>query len=70
MDFFSSEEAPLLWVELELLFFCLDCEEPLPDLESDLAESDLLSDLLLEDLEAWVFQESSPFHSQYHASIA
>ena len=57
MDFFRSEEEPLLWVELELLSFCLDLD--LPDLESDLVESDLLLDLLLEDTEVWVSQESS-----------
>ena len=64
MDFFGSEEEPLLWVELELLSFCLDLEDLL-DLESDLVESNLLSDLLPEDPEAWVSWESSPFHSQY-----
>ena len=67
MDFFGSEEEPLLWVELELSF-CLDLD--LPDLLSDLVESDLLSDLFPEEREAWVSQESSPFHSQYRASIA
>src|SRR5882724_2361139 len=61
VDFFCSEEEPLPWVELELLFFCLELEEPLPD---------LCSDLFPEDPEAWVSWESSPFHSQYCASIA
>ena len=67
MDFFGSEEEPLLWVEPELSF-CLDLD--FPDLLSDLAESDLLSDLFPEELEVRVSRESSPFHSQYRASIA
>src|SRR5882724_11934349 len=70
VDFFCSEEEPLPWVEPELLFFCLELEEPLLDLLSDLLELDLCSDLFPEDPEAWVSQESSPFHSQYQASIA
>ena len=48
VDFFCSEVEPLLWVEPELLFFCLDCEEPLPDLLSDLEGSDFCSVLFLE----------------------
>src|SRR5882672_12607239 len=68
VDFFESEEEPLLWVEPELLSFCLDLD--LPDLESDLAESDLLSDLLPEEPEVWVSWESSPLCSQYRALIA
>jgi len=51
----------------ELLLFCLELEEPLPDLLSDLLESDLCSDLFPEDPEAQVLRESSPFRSQYHA---
>src|SRR5882724_8161785 len=70
VGFFCSEEEPLPWVELELLLFCLELEEPLPDRLLDLLESDLCSDLFPEDPEAWVSQESSPFHSQYRASIA
>ena len=67
MDFFRLEEEPLLWVEPELSF-CLDLD--FPDLLSDLVKSDLLSDLFLEELEAWFSQESSPLCSQYRASIA
>src|SRR5882724_12820439 len=63
VDFFCLEEEPLPWVELVLLFFCLELEEPLPNLLSDLLESDLCSDLFPEDPEAQVSQESSPFHS-------
>src|SRR5882724_7531739 len=70
VDFFCLEEEPLPWVELEWLFFCLELEEPLLDLLSDLLESDLCSDLFPEDLEARVSRESSPFCSQYRASIA
>src|SRR5882724_11562934 len=69
VDFFCLEEEPLPWVEAEL-FFCLELEEPLPDLLSDMLESDLCSDLFPEDPEARVLSESSPFHSQYRASIA
>src|SRR5882724_3500359 len=61
---------PLFWVELELVFFCFECEEPLPDLLSDLLESDFCSDLFLEDPYAQVSQETSLPHSQYHASMA
>src|SRR5882724_9606733 len=68
VDFFCSEVEPLPWVEPELLFFCLELEEPLPDLLSDLLESDFSSDLFPEDLEAWVSWESS--HSQYCVLIA
>jgi len=32
----------LLWVEPELLLFCLDCKEPLLDWELDLVELDLV----------------------------
>src|SRR5882672_5188301 len=67
VDFFGSEEEPLPWVEPELSF-CLDLD--LPDLLSNLAELDLLSDLFPEEPEARVSRESSPFHSQYRASIA
>jgi len=63
VDFFCSEVEPLPWVEPEFLFFCLELEEPLPDLLSDLLESDFGSDLFPEDLEAQVSWESSPFHS-------
>jgi len=70
VDFFCSEEEPLPWVEPDLLFFCLELEEPLPDLLLDLLESDLCSDFFPEDPEARVSWESSPFHSQYRASIA
>ena len=70
MDFFCSEVEPLPWVEPELLLFCLELEEPLPDLLLDLLESDFSLDLFPEDPEAWVFQESSPFCSQYWTSIA
>ena len=51
VDFFCSEVEPLLWVELELLLFYLDCKEPFPDWGSDFARLDFRSDLLLEDLE-------------------
>ena len=60
----------LPWVEPELLFFCLELEEPLPDLLSDLLELDLCLDLFPEDPEAWVSRESSPFRSRYWALIA
>ena len=73
VDFFCSEVEPLPWVEPELLFFCLELEEPLPDLLSDLLESDIGLDLLPEapeDPEAQVSWESSPFHSEYCALIA
>ena len=63
---FSVEVFPC--VELELLF-CFD-KEILPDLLSDLDALDLDSDLFPEDLEPQDSQETSPFHSQYHASIA
>src|SRR5882724_7172682 len=67
VDFFCSEVEPLRWVEPELLLFCLDWEEPLPDLLLDLEESDFCSDLFLEVLEEWVSWETSLCHSQYHA---
>jgi len=70
VDFFCSEVEPLPWVEPELLFFCLDWEEPFPDLLLDLDESDFYSDLFLEVPEVWVSQETSHFHSQYHVLIA
>src|SRR5882724_5081851 len=70
VDFFCLEVEPLPWVEPGLLFFCLDWEEPLPDLLSDLLESDFCSELFPEVPEVWVLWETSPFHSQYHASIA
>jgi len=44
VDFFCLEVEPLPWVEPELLLFCLDWEEPLPDLLSDLEELDFCSD--------------------------
>src|SRR5882724_11815739 len=47
VDFFCSEVEPLPWVEPELLF-CLDWEEPLADLLSDLDELDLCLDLFLD----------------------
>src|SRR5882724_4852506 len=53
----------------ELLFFCLELEENLPDLLSDL-ELYFCLDLLLKALEVWVLQETSPFHSQFCVSIA
>ena len=43
---FSSEVLLLLWVEPELLLFCLDFKELLLDLESDLLGSDFCLDLL------------------------
>jgi len=46
VDFFCSEQEPLPWVEPELLFFCLELEDPLPDLLLDLLESDLLFGLV------------------------
>src|SRR5882724_10226229 len=61
---------PLFWVEPELVFFCFECEEPLPDLLSDLLESDFCLDLFPEDPDARVLWETSPHHSQYRASIA
>jgi len=69
VDFFCLEVEPLLWVEPESFFFCLDCEEPFPDLLSDLDESNLFSDLFPEDLEVQISWETSPHCSQYHASI-
>jgi len=51
------------------LFFCFN-KEFLPDLLSDLDASDLDLDLFPDDLEVQVSQEISPFHSQYHVSIA
>src|SRR5882724_8043315 len=69
VDFFCLEVEPLPWVEPEL-FFCLELEEPLPDLLSDLLESDFCLDLFPEDPETRVSWESSPFHSQYRALIA
>jgi len=45
VDFFCSEEELLPWVEPELLFFCLELEEPFLDLLLDLLESDLCLDL-------------------------
>ena len=70
VDFFCLEVEPLPWVELELLLFCLELEESLLDLLLDLLESDFCLDLFPDDLKAWVSWESSPFHSQYHVSIA
>ena len=51
VDFFCLEVEPLPWVEPELLLFCLDCEEPLLDLLSDLDELYLCLDLFLGVLE-------------------
>src|SRR5882724_7689379 len=70
VGFFCSEVEPLPWVEPELLLFCLECKEPLPDLLSNLEESDFCLVLFLEVLEAQVLQDTSPCHSQYQASIA
>ena len=70
VDFFCSEVEPLPWVEPELLFFYLELEEPLLDMLSDLLESDFCLDLFPDDPEARVSLESSPFRTQYHASIA
>src|SRR5882724_4213014 len=67
---FRSVVEPLFWVELELVFFCFECEEPLPDLLSELLELDFCSDLFPEDPDAQVSWETSPHHSQYHASMA
>src|SRR5467141_4626254 len=66
--FFCSEVELLPRVEPELVFFCF--EEPLLDLLSDLLESDLGSDLVLEDPDAQVSWETSLCRSQYRASIA
>jgi len=38
VGFFCLEVEPFPWVEHELLFFCLECKEPFPDLLSDLEE--------------------------------
>src|SRR5882672_1220012 len=55
LSFPSFEErsgSGFFWSEVEPfepeLFFCLECKEPLPDLESDLDESDWCSDLFPE----------------------
>ena len=61
---------PLFWVELELVFFGFECEEPLPNLLSDLLASVFCSDLFPEDLDARVSRETSPCRSQYCASMA
>src|SRR5882724_8444055 len=68
--FFCSEVEPLPWVEPELLLFCLECEEPLPDLLSDLEESDFCSVLFPEDPEARLSRDTSPRRSQNRESIA
>src|SRR5882724_11373700 len=65
VDFFCSEVEPLPWVEPKLLFFCLDYKEPLPDLLSDLGESDFCSVLFPEVPEVQVSQDTSPHCSQY-----
>ena len=67
---FCSVVEPLFWVEPELVFFSFECEEPLPNLLSDLLESVLCSDLFPEDPDARVSRETSLCHSQYHVSIA
>jgi len=59
-----SEVLPLLEVVLELLFFCLDYEEPFLDLESDLDKSDLGLYLWVEDLEVGFSWAISAWHSQ------
>src|SRR5882724_5764646 len=65
VGFFCSEVEPLPWVEPELLLFCLECKEPLPDLLSDLEESDFCSVLFPEVQEARVSRDTSLCHSQY-----
>src|SRR5882724_11374808 len=65
VDFFCSEVAPLLWVEPELLFFCLECEEPFLDLLSDLEESDFWLVLHPEVPEVQVLWDTSLCRSQY-----
>src|SRR5882724_2071583 len=70
VGFFWSEVEPFPWVEPELLFFCLECEEPLLDLLSDLEESDFCSVLFPEVPEARVLWDTSPRRSQYQALIA
>src|SRR5882724_4604314 len=70
VGFFCLEVEPLPWVEPELLLFCLECEEPLLDLLSDLEESDFCSVLFLEVPEARVSWDTSLHHSQYQVSIA
>src|SRR5882724_6861348 len=70
VGFFCSEVEPLPWVEPELLFFCLECKEPLLDLLSDLEESDFCLVLFPEVPEAQVSQDTSLRCSQYRASIA
>src|SRR5882724_5393052 len=70
VDFFCSEVEPFPWVEPGLLLFCLDWEEPFPDLLSDLEELDFCSDLFLEVMDVWVSWETSPCCSKYHASMA
>src|SRR5882724_1600536 len=52
---FFFEVLPLLEVVLELLLFCLDCEELLLDLESDLEELDLGLGLQMEAQEVGFF---------------
>ena len=59
-----SEVLPLLEVVLELLFFCLDYEEPFLDLESDLDKSDLGLYLWVEDLEVGFSWAISAWHSK------
>ena len=61
---FFSEVLPLLKVVPELLFFCLDCEEPLLDLVLDFDESDLGLDLWVDDPEVGFSWAISAQHSQ------
>src|SRR5882724_2368253 len=62
-DFFGSEEDPLPCEEPDWVFFNFEFEEPLPDLESDLVESDFWSALfrVLDGPASW---ETSVRHSQ------
>jgi len=66
VDFCLEVEA-LPWVEPELLLFCLDFQELLPDLLSDLEELYFCLDLFLEVPEVWVSWENSPFNCQWLA---
>ena len=64
--FLGSEDLPLFCEEPEdklLLFFCLDCKEPLPLSEDDLLLS-FFSDLLPEEFAAGVSRAISALRSQ------